>query len=322
LVLVSWYTPAAPAAIELDARGRCAAHLRWEYNFSQSVARPTQVVTIRTILVPVEQHAFIRSVLDAAALVAGRFGSHVEGLALGPDIPDVVAFDIPAGWAVLSEKDQRDLVERSQQLFDSFMLSCGIPRQAEAPDGVSCAWTGRRLFGDSHIGSFGRVFDLIVLGRPGPPDAPPRLASVEAALFESGRAVLLVPPSAPGSIGETVVIAWNGSTETARTVALGMPLLARAQHVTVLSLEGWGVDGPSGEDLAERLQRHGIEAEAATRSLKSRSPGEAILEYAAAFHADLLIKGAYTQSRLRQLIFGGVTSHVLAHAKLPVLMAH
>jgi nucleotide-binding universal stress UspA family protein len=105
-------------------------------------------------------------------------------------------------------------------------------------------------------------------------------------------------------------------------VALGMPLLARAQHVTVLSLEGWGVDGPSGEDLASRLQRHGIEAEVATRSLMSRAPGEAILEYAAAFHADLLIKGAYTQSRLRQMIFGGATSHVLAHAKLPVLMAH
>ena len=64
------------------------------------------------------------------------------------------------------------------------------------------------------------------------------------------------------------MIAWNGSTETARTVALGMPLFAQARHVTVLSLEGWGVDGPSGEDLAERLQRHGIEAEAATRSLK------------------------------------------------------
>ena len=56
--------------------------------------------------------------------------------------------------------------------------------------------------------------------------------------------------------------------------------------------------------------------------MKSRSAGEAILEYAAAFHADLLVKGAYTQSRLRQMIFGGATSHILAHAKLPVLMAH
>ena len=254
---------------------------------------------MKAVLVPVEPHAFVRSVLGAAVVVAGRFGSHVEGLALGPDIPDVIAFDVPTGWTVLSEKEQRDLVERSQQLFDSFMLSCGIPRQAEAPGGVSCAWTGRCLFGDSHVASFGRVFDLIVLGRPRPPDAPLRLATVEAALFESGRPVLLVPPSSPGSIGETVVIAWNWSTETARTVALGMPILAQARHMTVLTLEGWGMDGPSGEDLARRLRRHGIEVEVARGSLKSRSPGEAILEYAVALHADLLFKGAYTQSRLR-----------------------
>jgi nucleotide-binding universal stress UspA family protein len=277
---------------------------------------------MKTILVPVEQHGFMRTVLDSAVSMASRFGSHVEGLALGPDIPVVIAFDVPTGWTILSEPEQRDLVERSRELFDTFMLSCGVPRQAEAPDGVSCAWTGRQLYGDTYVGSFGRVFDLIVLGRPGPTDAPPRLATVEAALFESGRPVLLVPPSSPGSIGETVVIAWNGSTETARTVALGMPILAQAQQVIVLTLEGWVVDGPSGEDLARRLERHGIGVEVAARSLKSRSPGEAILEYAAALHADLLVKGAYTQSRLRQMIFGGATSHVLAHAKLPVLMAH
>jgi nucleotide-binding universal stress UspA family protein len=145
---------------------------------------------------------------------------------------------------------------------------------------------------------------------------------VEAALFESGRPVLLVPPSSPGPIGETIVIAWNGSTETARTVALGMPFLLKAQRVILLTIEGWGVNGPKSEDLASRLQRNGAPVELVTRSMKARSAGEAILEYAAAFHADLLVKGAYTQSRLRQMIFGGATSHILAHSKLPVLMAH
>jgi hypothetical protein len=62
------------------------------------------------------------------------------------------------------------------------------------------------------------------------------VTTVEAALFESGRPVLLVPPSSPGSIGETIVIAWNGSTETARTVALGMPFLLKAQRVILLTI--------------------------------------------------------------------------------------
>ena len=77
---------------------------------------------MKAILVPVEQHSFMRSVLDAALLVAGRFGSHVEGLALGPDIPDVIAFDVPVGWAILTEKEQRELVERSNGTVDGRAL--------------------------------------------------------------------------------------------------------------------------------------------------------------------------------------------------------
>jgi len=82
------------------------------------------------------------------------------------------------------------------------------------------------------------------------------------------------------------------------------------------------MEGPSGTELALRLQRNGIRAETAARRLNTRSPGEAILDDAASFHADLLVKGAYTQSRLRQMIFGGATSHIIAHAGVPVLMAH
>ena len=75
-------------------------------------------------------------------MVANHFGSHIEGLALGPDIPDVVAFDVPAVWTVLSEKEQRELIERSRQIFEEFMLSCSVPRKSEAPDEVSCGWLG------------------------------------------------------------------------------------------------------------------------------------------------------------------------------------
>jgi hypothetical protein len=261
----------------------------------QVVLKSCRGGVMKTILVPVEQLAFMRSVLDAALLVAQRFGSLVEGLALGPDVANVMAFDVPPEWTTLSEQQRQDVAERSRQRFESFMLSCAIPRDPEASEDVSYSWIGQQVYGDSQIGSVGRVFDLIVLGRPQRSDEPPRMATVEAALFESGRPVLLVPPSSSGTIGDTIVIAWNRSTETARTVALAMPFLLKAQRVIVLTIEGWAVDGPT---------------------------CEAILEYAAELHADLLIKGAYTQSRLRQMIFGGATSHILAHAKLPVVMAH
>jgi nucleotide-binding universal stress UspA family protein len=118
------------------------------------------------------------------------------------------------------------------------------------------------------------------------------------------------------------VIAWNRSTETARTLALGMPLLIKASRIVVLEIDGWGVDGPSGREVAQLLRWHGMASETRTLSSRAGSPGRALLSAAASLNCDLLIKGAYTQSRFRQMILGGATSHILAHTKVPVLMAH
>jgi len=101
-----------------------------------------------------------------------------------------------------------------------------------------------------------------------------------------------------------------------------MPLLAAASKVVVLTVEGGTVPGPHGGELAAHLLRNGIKAMAKTVAEGKRSIGDAILEEAAALGADLLVKGAYTRNRLRQIIFGGATQHVLKYAAIPVLMAH
>ena len=118
------------------------------------------------------------------------------------------------------------------------------------------------------------------------------------------------------------MIAWNGSTETARTIAMAMPLLEQAEQVLVLSVEEGMVPGPSGAEVAQGLVRNRIPARSrARRRRQGRSVGAAILGEAAEAGADLLLKGAYTHSRLRQMIFGGATSHILGAAELPVIMA-
>jgi nucleotide-binding universal stress UspA family protein len=150
----------------------------------------------------------------------------------------------------------------------------------------------------------------------------PSMATLEAVLFETGRPIIIAPPIPPASLGNTIVIAWNGSTETARSVAFAAPFLAKAKRIVVLSIEGWGVPGPSGVQLADSLKRTGIAVEAITVPAGRRNAGETILAEAGALGCDLLVKGAYTQSRLRQLIFGGATTHILAEAKMPVLMAN
>ena len=175
---------------------------------------------------------------------------------------------------------------------------------------------------ESFIGGYGRLFDLIVLGRPGRLPQNPRMAPLETALFETGRPVMVAPPSVPEHLGHNVLVAWNGSTEQSRTTEFALPLLRGAQTVTVLSVEGWMTPGPGVEGVALHLRRNGIRATAVTVGPGWRSPGEVILDQAKALGCDLLVKGAYTQSRMRQMIFGGATRHILANATLPVLLAH
>jgi nucleotide-binding universal stress UspA family protein len=149
---------------------------------------------------------------------------------------------------------------------------------------------------------------------------------LEAALFDSGRPVLIVPKNVPTSIGRNVLVAWNRSTEQAHTNAFALPLLQRAEKVTVLMVEGGATTGPTCDQAALHLRRNGVKAEALTIKPGERTSGEAIgeitLEHAASLGCDLVVKSAYTQSRLRQMIFGGATRRILTKATLPVLMAH
>jgi len=273
---------------------------------------------MKNILVPVELHSSIDSVLQTALLMAKRFNSRIEGLALGPDLPDLVAFDMPVSWTVSDQNTWKEMTDEAQRKFEAAMTAGGLPASGKAP---GWGWAGDRSLGDSQMASYGRTFDLTVLGRPGSERGDPRLATAEASIFESGRPILLAPPESPRSMGDTIVISWNRSTETARCVAMAMPLLLQAKKVVVLTIEGFWVDGPTGEQCAAMLANHGIPVDAVTKPNK-RSHGESALEETANLGGDLLIKGAFTQSRLRQMIFGGPTAHIMAKAKLPVFMAN
>jgi nucleotide-binding universal stress UspA family protein len=279
------------------------------------------MVSMKTILIPTEKSDLMSATLETALLFAKRFGSYIEGFALRAAISDFVAADliVADAWAVAETRDA-ELAKEARTLFESFMQAHGVPQQESG--GVSYGWTEADTARDAFVGSYGRVFDLIVFGRPGSYPAGSSMAAVEAALFESGRPILIAPPTAPGKLGDNIVIAWNRSTETARCVAFAMPLLHQAQKVTVLTVTGSLAPGPEGEELARSLRRNGIAADAITVEASNKNAGEMILQKSGEIGCDLLIKGAYTQSRLRQMIFGGATSQILAKTTLPVFMAH
>jgi nucleotide-binding universal stress UspA family protein len=286
---------------------------------------------MKTILVPTEysaeQNASTLSALDAALLLAQKFGSCIEGFALRPAVADMLAMDPDAGLTMVAVKENdAEMVRQAESLFSSYMERHGINRHVDdampSSDAVSWRWLSAVPSGQDFVGSYGRVFDIIVLARPGDEWQSPSMITLESALFESGRPVLIAPPTSPHSLATNVLIAWNRSTEQARTTAFAMPLLRLAERVTVLTVEGATVAGPSGVELARSLKANGIMAKAITVPGSRTSAGEAILAKAEELGCDLIVKGAYTQSRLREMIFGGTTRHILANAGLPVLMAH
>ncbi|WP_210484773.1 universal stress protein [Microvirga antarctica] len=278
---------------------------------------------MKSILVPIEDHGVIESVLDTALLLGQTFDSYIEGLAITPDYPVVLPVDIAIGVpSPITPENRQEMATACRERFEGFMLKNSVPRSTAGVPGLSFGWRQDGLNEDAFMGAYGRVFDVTVLGRPDGTNGHTRLSTVESALFETGRPVMIAPPIAPKTIGRTIVIAWNRSTETARAVLGSLPFLVNAGRVVVLELDGWGVPGPSASELVRSLSMHGVRAEAITGADPSNKAGDAILKESAALGCDLLVKGAYTQSRLRQMFFGGATSHILGNTTIPVLMAH
>ena len=175
---------------------------------------------MKSILIPVEEHVLIHPVLETALLLGQVLDGYLEAMAITPNMPPYIASDITIGdLSFLDPELRRERATASRRLFETFMTAQGVPRFDAESTGLSFGWRRIDLEDDDFVGSYGRAFDIIVLGRPSDQPNHPRLPSVEAALFDSGRPVLLVPPTAPATLGTTVVIAWNRSTETARTVA-------------------------------------------------------------------------------------------------------
>ena len=276
---------------------------------------------MKTILIPTEDHDQMAAVLETARLLARAMDSYMEGFAVRPSLDAYVAVE-PLSGVAISAAHYEDAQRQSHTLFESFMQAHGVPRADGELARYSYAWPHAEAADDTAIGSRGRVFDLIALGRPGPSPQNPRMAPLEAALFDAGKPVLIAPASAPTTLGHNVLVSWNGSPEQARTNAFALPLLRLAEQVTVLTVEGGTTPGPSGADAALHLRRNGVKARALTAKPQGQSTGEVILEHVRTLGCDLLVKGAYTQSRFRQMIFGGATRHILDNAVVPVVMAH
>ena len=200
-------------------------------------------------------------------------------------------------------------------------------RSAQAPNGVhapSAEWRDVKGNETETIRRQGRISDIIVTPLPSPRAKEPQDTGFEAALLDSGRPILLVPHNKPLKVKDAkIVVAWNGSAEAARAVAAAMPLLHEAEQVLVFTAAEGSVEAGMADELVAYLKWHRIPASKLVHGSNEGVSVEEVLQAAAhKAGADLLVMGAYTHNRWRELIFGGVTRHMFNHASMPVLMAH
>ncbi|HKJ60377.1 MAG TPA: universal stress protein [Hyphomicrobiales bacterium] len=168
-----------------------------------------------------------------------------------------------------------------------------------------------------------RLADIVVLGRGKAYDSGYWREIRDAALFESGRPVLLVPPDGVTEQNfDRVVIAWKESIEATRAITAAQPFLTKAKEVYLTTI---GKDHKVQDtllDFEQYLQLHYANVQSETIAPSSDDIGKTLLDYCEAKGGAMLVMGAYSHWRWREQLFGGVTEYMLQNANVPVLMAH
>ena len=286
-------------------------------------------MTMRCILARVDGTSADRAVLDGALQVARHFRGHVEALHVRfdpSDVPLVTGYGVVSDLIALTERLQQTatrMAEQARRNFEAWRDANGVlvADRREGSDDVSVRWHELEGTEVDVIVRHGRLADLIVVARPVPEFGCASQIALETALFDTSRPVLMVPQIFNADLFDRVIVAWNGSAEASSAVALAMPLLAQAQSVGVFAAVE-AKHRSEAEELITYLDWQGITAESIPADPAGDSVGADLLSTAESTGAGLIVMGAYTHGRMRQVIFGGVTSHVVQNAALPVLMAH
>jgi nucleotide-binding universal stress UspA family protein len=268
---------------------------------------------IKSIFVPLNGMDGDRAALSLARTIAQSFGAKISGAHVRLDVNSALAL----ATRETSWRAEREENERSTNARAAFDQVFGAKDSAT----VNAHWREIEGFPLYEYAFHGRMHDLIVIARERP--LPEYAAEI---LMRTGRPVLIAPPRATEMIGESVLLAWNNSPESARALTAAMPMLRKAKKVLIACIPQAVVDGPetqrSLDELRDLLVLHGLSAE--TRLLKQAQDNEANMLRDAAYGAgcDLIVMGGYGHSRLREYVFGGATRAILNECALPVFMFH
>lgn len=276
----------------------------------------------KTILVHVDESVRSGQRAAVAARLAQFDDAHVVGAAftgllmlVAPVGPFLTGFD---GVSLPVEQLRTDAAHALDQ-FEAAVRGAGLTH-IERRSGDEDPAVG--------ISMQARYADLVVISQTAPGEFLPRLRAdfPDYVVLNAPRPVLVLPAGGvAGTLGQRVMVAWNGSAEAARAVASAIPLLQRAKHVDIVVFNAQRGDGPDsaapGADLALYLSRHGVRADVSTQDVPA-TEGASLLSFAHEKASDLIVMGAYGRSRFREMLLGGTTRQLLTTSTLPLWMAH
>jgi nucleotide-binding universal stress UspA family protein len=285
-------------------------------------------MTIRDIFVPLFPGVPFAAQLEVTADLALRLKAHADVVFTRPDpviaaaaVPEMIAATGIVAEAIETEGKQAQ--SAAYQEFDRWRTAYGLlPSEDEtAETGIAATWHERVGTVGATVVQIGLLSDLTVIVKPDRYEIVTEEAFA-AAVFETGRPALVTPARVPQCLVNHVVIAWNDTLQAARAVHGAMPLLRLAERVSIFAPSQSTDDLSRNPGLIEHLRRHGVRAERMRTEDRIDDIGKALLEGAVQAHATMIVMGAYSHSRIREAVLGGVTRHVLKHADIPVLMAH
>lgn len=279
-------------------------------------------MALKDILVHVDRSHHCRARLEAAVALAVRHGARLTGLYVrsAPHVPQFVMSQLGPEVARAQRQFAQEESSKARSLFEEVVAQADILSEFRSPEGDLL----------ESLVLHARYSDIVVLGQYDRQDddmADEREAA-DQVIMDSGRPVLIVPYAGHFPvIGEKVLVAWNASREATRALSDAMPILSMAREVRVLAINPRhnGLNGHGdipGADIAGHLARHGVNAVAEHVVAHDVDVGNMLLSRASDEGSDLIVMGAYGRSRLRELVLGGATWHVLHHMTVPILMGH
>jgi len=294
------------------------------------------VSTIKNVLAVVSDATSGRATLETALRVGRHLGCHIDAMHVRTDPTSALPLvgEAMSGAMVdemmgVAEKESGQRAAKARNVYDSLLAREGMSDSQAAPGrqvGFSTTWLEAAGVEEQVVALRGCRADISVVARPTGDGETAALMTLNAALMQSGRPVIAAPPlpadgAARSGPFKKVAVFWNGSSEATRAVAAAMPFLLKADDVIVLRVEEEEWYAETG-DLEAHLAHHGVHTVVSKVLPREGRTGRSLLYAAGDIGADMMVMGAYTRSKLRQLILGSVTGYVMQHAILPVLLSH